>query len=117
MAGGKTIGTKVARGGQQIGELHRLIAAHTGDRGLAAHVAVGKILHHLVVEAAFVIENIMRDAKAAGDSTRIMNVCPGAASTLGLNRDAVVIELQRDADNVEPLLMKQRRCHRTVDAA
>lgn len=117
MPGGKTIGTKIARGGQKVGELHRLVTANTGNRGLAAHIAVGEILHHLVMEAAFVIEDIVRDAKPSSDRARIVDIGTGTAGPLGLNGDTMIIELQCNADDLEPLLVEQCRCHRAVDPA
>ena len=70
MAGRKAVSAEVARRFQQIGEFDGLVATHTGDRGLATKVAVGEILHHLLMKATFVIEHIMRDAKPSGDGAR-----------------------------------------------
>ena len=117
MAGGKTVGTKLTRRGQQIGEFHRLVAADAGDRCFPAKIAVGKVLHHLVGETAFIIQNVMGDAETAGDGPRIMDVGAGAAGAFRLNGDPVVIELERDPHHIIALLVKQRGGDRRIDPA
>ena len=49
----------------------------------------------------------MRDADALGDRARIMDVAAGAAGALAMGRLAVVVELQRDADDVIALGREQ----------
>src|SRR3546814_19189063 len=66
VAGRQRVGAEVARGRQQVAELDRLVAAHAGDRRLAAQVAVGEVLHHRVPEAALVVEHVVRDAEPPG---------------------------------------------------
>ena len=107
MAGRKAVGAEVARRFQQIGEFDGLVAANAGDRGLAAKIAVGEILHHLVVKATFVIEHIMRDAEPSGDGARIVDIGTGTARPLGLDGDSVIIKLQSDPHHLVSLLMKQ----------
>src|SRR3546814_20607 len=48
VAGRQAVGAEVARGRQQVAELDRLVAAHAGDRRLAAQVAVGEVFHNRV---------------------------------------------------------------------
>ena len=117
MAGRKAVGAEVARRFQQIGEFDGLVAANAGDRGLAAKIAVGEILHHLVVKATFVIEHIMRDAEPSGDGARVVNIGTGTARPLGLDGDAVIIKLQGDPHDLVSLLMKQGCRDGTVDTA
>ncbi len=117
MPGGERVGAEIARRRQQVAELHRLVAAHAGDRRLAARVGIGEIVDHVAAEAALVVEHVMRDAQPLGDARGVMDVLPGAACALLRQGRAVVVELQRDADDVEPLLDQQRRGHRAVDAA
>ena len=42
----------------------------------------------------------MRDADAFGDGARVVDVAAGAAGALAVGRRAVIVELQRDADDV-----------------
>ena len=59
----------------------------------------------------------MRDADALGDRARIVDVLAGAAGALAVGRLAMVVELQRDADDVIALGLEQRRRDRGIDAA
>src|SRR3546814_2689882 len=61
MAGDETIRPQILRDLQKIGELHRLVAAHAGNRSPSRQIAFGEIVHHLRAEAAFIIQHIMRD--------------------------------------------------------
>ncbi len=117
MPGGERVGAEIARGRQQVAELDRLIAAHAGDRRLAARVGVGEVVDHVAAEAALVVEHVMRYAQPLGDARGVVDVPAGAACALLRQGRAMVVELQRDADHVAPLLHQQRRRHRAVDAA
>ena len=59
----------------------------------------------------------MRNADALGDGARVVDVLARAAGALAMRRRAVVVELQRDADDVIALGLEQRRGHRGIDAA
>jgi hypothetical protein len=98
-------------------ELHGLVAADAGDRRLAAGVAVGEILHHGVAEAALAVQHVMRDVERVGDPAGIVDVLPGAAGAAAAGRGAVVVELQRGADDVMPLLAQQAGDDAAVHAA
>ena len=52
-----------------------------------------------------------------GDARRILDVLAGAAGALAAARRALVVELQRDADDLVALFGEDRRRHRAVDAA
>ena len=105
MAGGQRLGAQLARGVQQVGELDLLIAAHAGDRGFAAHIAVGEILDHLLAEAAFVIQHIVGNADLRGDALGVIDVRAGAAGAFARRRLVFRIKLQGDADHVIALLL------------
>ena len=107
MSGGQTIRAQLPRGGQQIGEFNRLITAHTGDRGFTAQIAIGEILHHLVVEAIFIIQHIMRNTQPRRNGARIMDINTGTTGAFGLDRDSMIIKLQGDANHLIPLFMQQ----------
>ena len=66
-------------------------------------IAVGETVDHRLAEAAFVIEHVMRNADALGDAPGVVDVLAGAAGALAMDRGAVVVELQRDADDVVAL--------------
>ncbi len=100
VAGGQGRGAQVAGHLQQVAELDRLVAAHAGDRRLAAQIGVGEILDHRVAEAAFVVEHIVGDADGLGGGAGVEDVLAGAAGALLLHRRAMVVELQGDADHV-----------------
>ena len=59
----------------------------------------------------------MRDAEALGGGARVVDVLAGAAGALALDRRAVVVELQRHADDVVALALEQRGHDRGVHAA
>ena len=109
MAGGQAIGAEIFGDALQILELHGLIAAHARDRRRAGKIGVGEIFHHRLTEAAFVIEHVVRKADRIGDAARVVNVLSGAARARLVHRRAVVIELQRDADDVVALARQHRR--------
>ncbi|MNE40344.1 hypothetical protein D3C80_1343550 [compost metagenome] len=100
VAGGHGLGAQVAGHVQQVAELHRLIAADAGDRRLALQIGIRELVDHGVLEAAFVVEDVVGDADQFGGQTGVVDVLPGAAGALLLERRAVVVELQGDADHV-----------------
>ena len=59
----------------------------------------------------------MRDAEPLGDARGVVDILPGAAGALAPDRGAVVVQLQGDADDLEPALDQQGRGHRRVDPA
>src|SRR3984957_7456749 len=117
MAGGQHLGAELARGLEQVAEFDRLIALHALHRRLAGHIARGETVDHRFLEAAFVIEHVMRNAEAGGYGTGIMDVAAGAAGALAVGRCALIVELERDADHVIAGLRQQRRRDRGIDAA
>src|SRR5690606_27304342 len=79
MAGGERPRAEILRRRQKIAEFHRLVTTHAGDRRLAAKVAVGELLHHLVAKPALIVEDIMGNTDGIGNTAGIMNILPGAA--------------------------------------
>ena len=116
MSGRQRLRAQLARRVHQVGELHALIAAHAGDRRLAARIGLGEVGHDAVLEALFIVENIMRDAEALGHAARIVDVLAGAAGAL-LPGGTGIVELQRDADDVIALALQKRSRHRRIHAA
>ena len=59
----------------------------------------------------------MWNAERLGDAAGVLDVLPGAARTLAMGRLAVIVELQRNADDVVAGPRQQPRDDRRVDAA
>ena len=107
MAGGQRLGAQLARRVHQIGEFHFLVAADAGDRRFAARIGVGEILDHVLAEAAFVIQHIMRECR--GSRRRAWrHRYPGRRSRRLSSSAPCRIKLQRDADHVIALALEQR---------
>ncbi len=100
VARGHGFRAQVARGLQQIVELDRLVAAHTGDRRFAPQIGVGELLDHRFPEAAFVVEHIVRHADGLCGHAGVVDVLTGAAGAFFLDRRAMVVELQGHTDHV-----------------
>ncbi len=117
MAGGEAIGAKIAGEREQIGEFRPHIAFDAGNGRASGEIFVGEIVDHRVAKAAFMVEHIMRDAQPIAHRARVANVAARATAARPAHRLAMVVELQRDADRFRPGPRRQRRDHRTVDAA
>ncbi len=116
MAGRQHRRAQVARGMQQIVEFDRLIAFHAGHRRLAGNIALGKAVDHRFPEPGLVIEDVMRNADALGNGARVMDVAAGAAGALAMRCRAVIVKLQRDADDVVAGVRQDRGGDRGIDA-
>ena len=79
MAGGEAIGAELAREGDQVDELHALVARRARHRRPAVRIFVDEAVDHAFAEAAFVIEHVMGDAEPVGDLLRVVDVLAGAA--------------------------------------
>ena len=79
VAGRQHLGAELARGAEQIVELDRLVALDAGHRRLARDVALGEAVDHRLLEAALVVEHVVRNADALGDA-RGRRGCPGRRS-------------------------------------
>ena len=117
VAGREHACAEIAGGAEQVGELDRTVALDARHRRLARRIALGETIDHGGAEALFIVEHVVRNADALRDRARIMDVAAGAAGTLAVRGRAVVVELQRDADDVVALGLEQRSRHRGVDAA
>ena len=117
MAGRQHLGAQFARGAEQILELDRHVAIDARHRRLARHIALGEAVDHRRLEAALVVEHVMRNADPVRHRAGVVDVLAGAAGALAMGRRAMVVELQGDADDVIALGLEQRRRHRRVDAA
>ena len=59
----------------------------------------------------------MRNAEAGGHVTGVVNVLAGAAGTGAMRRGAMIVKLQRDADDVVAGVLHERRHDRGIDSA
>ncbi|MNT80253.1 hypothetical protein D3C72_2196910 [compost metagenome] len=66
VAGRHGLGAQVAGDVQQVAELDRLIAADAGDRRLALQIGVRELVDDRVLEAAFIVQDVMRNADQFG---------------------------------------------------
>src|SRR3546814_20610523 len=57
-------------------------------------------LDHRVAETAFMVMDMVREAQPVGDRARVANILPGAAGADALSLRAMIIELQRHADDL-----------------
>src|SRR5262249_31101930 len=101
----------------QLRELDLLVASDTGDRRLSRCIAVGESLHHRSLEALLVVEHVVGDAETVGHAAGVVDVLAGTAAAAAPYRLAMIIELERDTDDVVALLLEQRRSHGRIDAA
>jgi hypothetical protein len=117
MARREAIGPELARNGQEVGELHPLVAGDAGDRSPPPHIFVGEAVDHAVPEAAFIVEHIMGDAEPVRDRPRIVDVLTRAAAPGPLHRGAMIVKLERHADHFRARPRGERGHDRAVDAA
>src|SRR5262249_8060010 len=92
-------------------------AAHAWYRRLASRVARREIVHYRAPEALLVIEDIMGNGELFGDALGVMNVLAGTTGALLFQRPAVVIELQRDTDDVIAFALQKPGNDRRIHAA
>ncbi len=117
VTGGEAVGAEIARGGEQIGELDGLIAAHARDRGAAFEVAIDEIVDDGVLKAIFVVQQIVRNAEGIGDAPRIDDVLARATSAAFHGRCAHIVKLQGDAHDVVALAREHPGDDRGIHAA
>ena len=117
MSGRKRGSTELARGLEQIAKLDRAVALDARHRRLARGVAVGEIVDHRLAKAVLVVQHVMRNADPLGDIARVVDILPGAAGALAMGGRAMVVKLQRDADDIVALGLQERGRNRGIDAA
>ena len=117
MSGRHHLGAEFARGVEQIVELDRLVAFDAGHRRLARDIAVGEAVDHRFLEAALIVEHVMRDADALGDHARVMDIAAGAAGALAMGGGAMIVKLQGHADDIIAFGLEQGGRDRGIDAA
>lgn len=108
VAGRHAVGAEITGDFQEIVELDSLIAFYARDWGFTAQVRVSKIFDNALTEIGFVIQHVMRESAFFGHAFCVVDVLSGAAG-FGAGRDglSVVIELERNADNVVAFFVQQ----------
>ena len=81
-------------------------------------VRVEERLQDAGIELALEVEDVERDAELAGDATRVVGGVERAAALLELAvRVGDVVQAHPDADDLDALLVQERRRDRRIDAA
>ena len=93
MAGTKAICTQFPREAEKIGEFHAHIASHARNRRPARHIFIGEMVDHRFAKAAFMVKNIMRNAKLIGDGACVAYVLSGAACPCPFYGATMIIKL------------------------
>ena len=117
MAGRQHVGAEIPGRVEEIGEFDVLVAGDAGDRRLAGDIAARERLDHFFAKPRLIIEHIMGNAKLGGDVARVVDVLPGAAGALAMDRLAMVVKLQGDADHVIAFGGHERGDDGGIDAA
>src|SRR6185503_8544255 len=86
VAGSQRIGVELACKCEQVAKLDPLVTPHTGNGRQALNIALREIVNDRATETFFVVENVVRDGEPGGHLSSIVNILPGAASTLLLQR-------------------------------
>src|SRR3546814_2393519 len=76
-----------------------LFRSHARDRRPSAKIFVGELVDHRVAETAFMVIDMMREAQPVGDRARVANILSGAAGADALRLRAMIIELERHAED------------------
>ena len=115
--GREAIGADLACEGDEVDELHPLVAARARHRRAALRIFVDEAVDHAFAEPAFVIQHVVRDAEPVRDHLGVVDVLAGAAGARAPHRFAMVVELERDSDHLGPGPRRERGRDRAVDAA
>ena len=115
--GRQHIGVDLARGRHQIAELHSLVTRHARDRRFPANIGIGEAVDDVGAEPGLIVEHVMGNVQPVGDPAGIVDILAGTAGLGFTDRRAVIVELQRDTDDIVALVIQQRSRHRTIDAA
>ena len=82
VAGGDALGANLARGHQQLIELHVVIAHGARNRRAAFEIIVHERLNHVQFELALEIHDVERNAQMLGHAARVVDIVVRAAAVL-----------------------------------
>ncbi len=74
MASGDTAGADRARGPEQLVELQMVVAQRAGNRRAPGKILAHKGPHHILLEALFLIHDVIRNAQMLSNASRIVYV-------------------------------------------
>ena len=117
MTGRERGGAELAGGIEEVVELHRLVAGDARHRRLAGDIALGELVDHRLPEALLIVEHVVRNRERFGHAPGVVDVLPGAARALPVGRRAMIVELQRDADDVVAGVLQKPGDDRRIDPA
>ena len=117
MTGGERLCSQLAGHFQQVPELDRLIASHAGDRRLAAQIGIGEVIHHLGLEPALVVEDVVGNGHRVCGPASIDDVLTGATGALPAPAPAMIVELQGDTNDVIAGALEQSRGNGGIHAS
>ena len=64
----------LARGNQQLVELQMVVAQAARDRRAPGEILLHERPHYVVLEAIFLVDDIIRDAERLGDAPRVVHI-------------------------------------------
>ena len=105
VAGGDALGTDLARGDEELIELHVIVAHGAGDGRAAFEVVRDEGLDYIKLEFAFEIHDVERNAEMFGYAASVVDIVVRAAAMLSgavifeLGQAALVPELHRQAND------------------
>ena len=88
-----------------------------GTGVMAVGVALGEVVDDRILEALLEVQDVVGDAQLVSDVFRIVNVLTGAASTFFADSLAMIIKLERHADDLVTGFGENRGNTGAVDAA
>ncbi len=74
VAGGDAAGADGARGLEELVELEMVVAERTGDRRPAGEVLGDERPHHILLEALFLVDDVVGNAEVLGDAAGVVHV-------------------------------------------
>src|SRR5579863_4778016 len=124
MTGGQLLGADLARGDEELLELHVIIAKRARNGSAPGEIVVDKRANHAILESLLEIHDVKRKTEMPRDTARVVNVVErattmrrGAAIASKLREATLVPELHREANDGLGGFVKQRSDGRAVDAA
>ncbi len=121
---GDTVGSDLARGGEELVELEVVVAEGAGDGGSACEVLGDEGAHDLGLEAGLLVDEVVGDVELLGYAAGVVDIIYRTASALyGLGHAfvsgeaALVPELEGEADELVALRLEERGDRGGVDSA
>ena len=117
VAGRQAVRAQIPRRLQQVREFDRLVAPDAGNGGRTRQICISKVFHDLLTELRLVIQHIVRNADLIRYVAGIVDILPRTTGALLLDGGAMIVQLQRDADDIIALRLQHGGHNGTVDTA